>query len=132
MRGLIVFALVFASGCSTYGSKGLDALNAGRNQEAADYFVRCADQGYAYCMHNLGYMFSSGKIRDQDPRRQAIGWFTLAARNGYEPSRVALVQLGAPVPPPDLVREATPEELEAAGLVGQAIGTAIGGGFRRR
>lgn len=86
-------------------------------------------------MYNLGVMFHAGRIQSQDRRGDSVRWYSFAARHGSAEARVALVNLGVQPPAADLERaprEATPEEMEAAHALGELIGTAIGGGFKRR
>jgi len=129
-------ALTLAACASTPPSMqhGVAAFHAGRNQEAARYFVQCSSEGVPECMYNLGYMFESRRLPSTNPRADAIRWYVLAARHAEPDARVALTRLGAPVPPPDLAPapyQPTPEEMDAASALGELVGTAIGGGFRR-
>lgn len=99
-------------------------------------FIACSSEGYDGCMHNMGWMWETGRIKGSNPRDNAIGWYTLGARHGNQMSRVALTNLGATVPAADLLKQEQPLDPQAqkamndaAGAIGGLLGTII---FRKK
>lgn len=123
-------------GCATHFSTAQEAARRGDYQTAHDNYLACAQQGNAGCMNNLGVMFAQRQVRDANPREKAVFWFTLAARHGSTTAGANLTSWGLPVPPADLVRQKSPQEIqaemEAAEAFGEAIGALIGAAAARR
>jgi TPR repeat protein len=137
MRAALILLLL--TGCATPNniafSDAIANLNAGRNQLAMNQFIACASEGYSACMHNMGWMWEHGRIQGPDRRSKAIGWYHLAARYGNQLSRVALVDLGSPVPAADLVQQpqqVDPETQKAMNEAALALGNLIGQALVRK
>lgn len=124
------------AGCASALDRGIDASRRGDNQTALVTFMQCANEGNSACMHNVGWMYENGRIRDPKPRDKAIDWYTLAARHGQPQSRVALARMGATVPGADLVRQKTAAEIQAeidaAAALGEGLGNLLGAGIVRK
>ncbi|MBR0168943.1 MAG: sel1 repeat family protein, partial [Synergistaceae bacterium] len=61
--------------------------------EAAYWYRKAADQGYASAQYNLGAMYYNGEGVRQD-KSEGISWIRKAARQGFELAQSALLQLG--------------------------------------
>jgi|GEM_PF-4059232 len=129
MKYLIIALSFFIVSCTTMYGTGLDYLNAGNNQAAFNYFNSCASQGDSDCYNAIGWMYENRRIQSSDSMKDALRYYTMAARYGNEVAKSNLVRLGYNIPPADLQRRASPEEqrmlMEAAGDLGKAIGGAI-------
>ena len=60
--------------------------------EAAKWFRKAADQGYAGAQYNLGHCYANGYGVKQD-RAEAAKWYQKAADQGLEPAKEALKKL---------------------------------------
>jgi TPR repeat protein len=98
--------------------------------EAYNWLLLSAQSGFWLSLRNLGTYEERGLGRPVDLKK-AAALYTLAARKGDEPSRLALVRLGQPVPPADLVAVSTPAPeqppapVQEQGSWAQAIATAL-------
>lgn len=59
---------------------------------AAELYLRAAEQGLAAAQFRLGVVYESGRGVRED-RREALRWYTLAARQGHDDARAALQRL---------------------------------------
>ena len=98
--------------------------------EAYNWLMLSAQSGFWLSLRNLGAFEERGLGRPVDLTK-AAALYTLAARKGDEPSRLALVRLGQPVPPADLVITSppapaqVPDQTQQQGSWAQAIATAL-------
>lgn len=89
--------------------------------EAYRWLQLSAQSGYSLALRNLAIHEENGLDRPVDLAR-AGALYTLAARKGDEPARLALVRLGQPVPPADLVAAT---QIPEQGSWAQAIAAAL-------
>tara|TARA_B110000305_G_scaffold232101_1_gene286537 strand:- start:1515 stop:2057 length:543 start_codon:yes stop_codon:yes gene_type:complete len=58
-------------------------LGEARSEEAADWFLRSANNGYAYAMFNLGMLYKTGRFGEVDDI-QAYRWLLLASTVNFD------------------------------------------------
>ena len=91
--------------------------------EAAGWFLRSAQQGFVPAMLGLARVQLA-----MNNRVPAISWLTLAARWNDQTAISSLMQLGQPIPAPDLFAQQQQAQLQALGQAGYALGCALAGG----
>lgn len=71
--------------------------------EAATWYRKSADQGYANAQYNLGVLYLHGQGVKAD-REAAIRWLQMAAGQNHQPAKEALQKLGVAGPEPSIPR----------------------------
>ena len=54
-------------------------------EKAVEWYLKAAEQGFAWAQHQLGYMYESGHGVERSDEK-AREWYQKAAEQGYEPA----------------------------------------------